>query len=67
MCSILTAEPGGGGRAEALLIKEQAGALISASEGAASDRGAWNLGAPADGCVEVEHVPLSRHGTEGFF
>lgn len=34
MCDILTAEPGGGGRAMALLIKEQPGAFTSASEGA---------------------------------
>lgn len=51
MCDVLTAEPGGRGRAMAPLIKEQPGAFTSASEGAGMDCGAQNLRVPADGCI----------------
>lgn len=50
MCDILTVEPGGGGRAAALLIKELQ-ALISAAEEVGIDCAAYNHRAPVDGCT----------------
>ena len=63
MCDILTAEPGGGGRAMALLIKEP-GALISASEGTGMDCGVWNFRASAVGCIYVDVFLPSRHSID---